>query len=176
MPLDIPVERESSYLLVITYINFCMSYTNWKRDIPLSCLSLIPFYAIKLYDGSDSTGKLTAIMIVNLIWLSLTLFATHLAIEKIGMYVTDNSVLLDGNKQFIQNLSKRVLILEPTSKEIIYSNINKSKPIAALIENRMAKDLVKIDKGVFSPLIADCGNVIREINKSRDLISIEEIT
>lgn len=96
MPLDVPIEYEANYWQVITYLNFCMGYTNWKRDIPLSCLSLLPFYIVRLLT-CDKIERLLAIMVINLIWLSLTLFATHIAITKIGMIVAENSVLCLGS-------------------------------------------------------------------------------
>ena len=44
MPIDVSHEREIIFSLLIIYINFILSYFNWKSDIILSVLSLGPCY------------------------------------------------------------------------------------------------------------------------------------
>ena len=61
-----------------------------------------------------------------MVWHPLTLFVTHLATVKIGMIVAENRVLLLGAESLFDNLKERVIILDETSKKVIYSNATKA--------------------------------------------------
>ena len=114
------------YQLNSVYLTFILSYFNSKSDIFISTLSLLPFYVARGVFYDDSGAKLVTLAIVTMIWHSLTLFVTHLATVKMGMLVAENALLQLGNESVFDNLNERVIILEETSKRIIYSNMAKA--------------------------------------------------
>lgn len=75
------------------YLTFMLSYFNFKSDILISTLSLIPFYVARRVFYDDPGEKLLTLAIVSMVWHPLTLFMTHLATVKIGMIVAENAVL-----------------------------------------------------------------------------------
>ena len=45
MPVDVPVEREVMYLIMNVTITFLLTYSNWRLDICLSMVTIVPFFA-----------------------------------------------------------------------------------------------------------------------------------
>ena len=93
MPMDVPLEHQAMKQLDSVYLTFMMSYFNYKSDIFLSTLSLVPFYVARGVFYDNRPEILVPLAIITIIWHSLTLFVTHLVTVKIGMLVAENTVL-----------------------------------------------------------------------------------
>lgn len=122
MPVDSPMEREAEFLLILVYLNFLMSYNYWKADIPLSLISMLPFYYSRFAIHGEDAKHLANNYQMMLLFLTPCLFGTHIAVVKIGTIIAESEVLRLGNESLLDNLEERVVIIEDTG-EMLYSNV-----------------------------------------------------
>ena len=95
LPINVPLRQEIAYRLVMAYLTFLMAYFNWKTDILLSLLSLIPVFVNRsVFHQEDDNLSL---LVLCMLWLGVSLFATHLAVTKIGILLTESVFLRRGN-------------------------------------------------------------------------------
>ena len=124
MPLDAPMELETNFHLIMTYLDFAMTYNNWVLDISLTLFSLICSFVSRSTTFDDERhDSIIMDCIFTLIWSTGVLLCTHLAIVKIGTVFVDNVVLRCGNTTLLDSLEERVIILDRTdTRKLLYSN------------------------------------------------------
>ena len=137
--------------LVFTYLNFVMSYFNWKSDILLSVFSFIPFYCNREIFHEDPNELLFDLVLGSMIWMALTLFLTHLAFVKMGLVFVENHILRGDNERInifvhlgwpCRTCHHRRSIVDESNYDILYKKAGSGE----LVQNHEACKFSRIDK------------------------------
>ena len=122
MPLKVSLPREITYQQMMMYMTFWLTYFNFWTDATFAIISLIPVYISQSIFYELETVPLLINFVLMIPSFSVNLLFVHLVITKLGFLYVDNAVLRSGNEQLLDNLEEGVIIIEETSRDILYYN------------------------------------------------------
>ena len=83
--------------MLLSYMNFWLSYFHWWPSLFISLLSLITFGAASHIYYDEPFNMILSTVMFNMIYHFINLFFIHLIITKVGMLYAETEVLRSGN-------------------------------------------------------------------------------
>ena len=123
IPANVPFAMEQQLRLQENTIVFsgCFFFNFWVA-MPCTVLSFMPMYVMRVYLYGEEAGPVVFNALISMPWHILNMFFINWIVTKVGYIYIEAVVLRSGNEQVLDSLEEGVVILEESSKEILYYN------------------------------------------------------